>query len=138
VRRLLHTSLLANALVVAEVGQRVYQSSSLGVGDVPPEPQKPYVLYTELPSDPYLAVRETSRAKARFFQVYVYDNRGSFVRIERILALIRETLVSLNGTVSPSGVRCTDVQWQGESGDISDEEYDANSKFGNVRFVASQ
>jgi hypothetical protein len=138
VRRLLHTSLLADPLLAAEVGQRIYQASSLGVGDVPPEPQKPYVLYTELPSDPFVAVRETSRAKARFFQVYVYDDRGSFLRIERILALIRETLVSLVGAVSPSGVRCTDVLWQGESGEITDEEYDANSKFGNVRFVASQ
>jgi len=138
VRQLLHTSLLANSDLAELVGERIYQSSSLGVGDVPPEPAKPYVLYTELPSDPYRAVQETSRAKARFFQVYVYDNRGSFLRIERILALIRETLVSLTGAVSPSGVRCTDVQWQGESSDVTDEELDANSKFGNVRFVASQ
>lgn len=137
-RQLLHSSLLANAELTAIVGQRVYQSSSLGVGDVPPDPPKPYILYTELPSDPYRAVQETSRAKARYFQVYVYDDRGSFVRIERILAFIRETLLSLIGAVSPSGVRCTDVQWQGESGDISDVELDANSKFGNVRFVASQ
>jgi hypothetical protein len=137
-RQLLHTRLLGNAQLALEVDGRIYQSSSLGVGDVPPEPEKPYILYTELPSDPYQAVSETSRAKARYFQVYVYDNRGSFLRIERILALIRETLVGLSGVVSPSGVRCTDVQWQGESSDLSDEEYNANSKFGNVRFVASQ
>lgn len=137
-RQLLHTSLLANVELTDIVGQRIYQSSSLGVGDVPPEPAKPYVLYTELPSDPFQAVRETSRAKARYFQVYVYDERGSFLRIERCLALIRETLVSLVGTVSPSGVQCTDVLWQGESSDITDAEFDANSKFGNVRFVASQ
>lgn len=137
-KQLLYSRLQADAELAEVVGDRIYESSALGVGDVPASPAKPYILYTELPSSPYRDVRETSRAKARIFQIWCYDERGSFIRIERVLALVRETLLGSVAEVSPSGARCTDVEWQGESSDIVDVPLDSNAKFVLIRFTASQ
>lgn len=137
-RQLIHQALTGNVELNALIHQRHFQGSALGVGDVPESPEFPWLAYSELPSSPYFAVKETSRAKARTFQFFVYDERGSFLRIELILGLVRETLLSLVAQVSPSGARCTDVEWQGESSEISDPDFNSNLKIGTARFTVSQ
>lgn len=136
-RQLLHASLLAEEDEDFTIGDRIYQSGSLGVGTTPAKPQVPFLMYKELVSQPYAAVRETSRAKARYFQFFVYDEPGSYLRIERILQIVRENVLLLVAQVSPSGVRCIDVEWQGESGDIPDPELNTILRIGTARFTVS-
>jgi hypothetical protein len=137
-RALLHSTLAGHAALTDIVGDRIYHSSALGVGGVPAQPKQPYVVYHELSNGTYPEVRETSRAGSHIFQITVYDERGSFIRIDQALQAVRETVSGLPGTVSPSGARCLDAEWQGTSEDISDEEYDSNVKYATLRMTADR
>lgn len=136
-KKLISKSLIENLELANVIEDRVYQSSSLGIGDIPEKPKLPYILYTELPSFPYREVRETSNASLRTFQIYIYDEPGSFLRIEDLLELVRETLIGLAGVVSPSGARCTDVDWRGYSEDFTDTVRNEIFRFATFNFTSS-
>lgn len=120
-RGLIQTSLLAQEPLANLVGDRIYGVGALGLGDVPAEPQTPYVQWGEESASPYSEVRETSSVKARVFRFYVYDDKGSYTVIDDIHELLRQTLEGLVGVVSPSGRRCTGVGTYTLGGDLVDE-----------------
>lgn len=116
---------------------RIYQWGSLGTGDIPPKPEFPFVLVAEQPQRVNREVRDQKSSKRTFF-FYAYDQHGTgYLRIEQILSLVRDTLIVLNGVVSPSGARCTEVKWLGWSVDSRDPEYVANMKYGSFSFIES-
>jgi len=127
-------SLLYQAVAaIPAFGGRVYQASATGVGDVPQSPDKPFCVIREIGSTTYPVVEETASPRARSFYFWVYDERGSYVRIDELLKEVGDTVRDLVGSVSPSGRRCIGVNWQGESMDLEDDTYDANAKYGSAR-----
>jgi hypothetical protein len=89
------------------LSERVFSQGVLGVGDIPANPARPYIQVNLGESAAFREVRDTSRSLDASCRVYVYDDMGSFTRINDIHRLVRETLEGLGGTVSPSGRRCT-------------------------------
>jgi hypothetical protein len=136
VRALIFTAIKA---AVGDIcGDRVYPSGTLGIGKNPASPEQPYVQYIELPSVAHLEVRRTSRAVDRTFQVWAYDKRGSYARIDNILSLVRETILGLITEVDQeSGARCIEVVWEGESQDLHDDEHDENAKYSLFKLTSS-
>lgn len=129
--------LYAAGNAVTELGGRVYQSGALGHGGVPAKPDWPFALFREMEVVPHRAVQSTSRSARHDYQFYIYDERGSYARIERLLGELRETLLSQEGQRSPGGVQCTGVEWFGTSGDLVNEELNSNTRYVIVRITAN-
>lgn len=115
-----------------------FAASSLGIGENPPVPDVPYIVWNELESQPRHEVRKTSNAQWRIFTLHVYDEMGDFTRINTILRELRRITKALAPFVAPDGTRCSDSRWDGISGNLTDQGYSQNVRFGTVRFMASQ
>lgn len=123
----------------SEVSTRVYGSSSLGRGSVPPNPKKPFVVFREIDRLEADVAKDTSPDVCRrVFQVYVHDEKGGYVRIDRILDVLRETVRGLRDQVSSTGARCIDAMWNSTSADTEDPTYDSNMKFATFTLVSSK
>lgn len=136
--KLIVATLKATPVIQADVDRRIWLAGALGRGEIPPDPKKPYILYKELTTLPFDAVQETSRSANRQFEFHANDERGSFLRIERILRNVREALLLLPGQWSPSGAFCLGAKWEGTSREFEDDTYDVNFKFLTMTFVASE
>lgn len=136
--KLLYDTIMGTPAVISLVGDRVFSSNSLGMGQNPEHPPHPWIAINELPNTPFDEVRETGNSTSHAFAVYVYDELGDGTRINQILDAIRDEVKALSGVTSASGVRCTDSLWQGTSALIPDREYSANVKFCTIRLVANQ
>lgn len=117
--------------------RRIYGAGVLGTDGIPADPKKPYIQYNELQSFSQRSVRETSTARNRFFQIFVYDIRGSYTRINDALDIVDEALKGLVGKRSTTGVLCMDAFVTGRSRELEDAQYDAFTKFTTVEFMAS-
>lgn len=119
---------------------RIYQLGSLGVGKIPAKPDFPYILISENPATVNNVVRDTGpKSHTRNFMIYSYDHHGrGYLRIEQGLRVVRDTLIVLTAAVSPSGARCTHVEWTGLSVDSRDSDYEANVKWATFKFVVQQ
>lgn len=133
-RELLFSSLLAAGMV----GERVYATGTLGFQGIPADPDYPYILVNSLQPRLHKEVWKTGRSKTHNFQVFVYDEIGSFVRIDDILRQVQETVLGLTLEVSPSGARCTHADWTGESADLTDSEKKQNTKYGLASLVSNE
>lgn len=138
-RALVFTTLKDIPAIAQDCDGRFYASGTLGIGNVPANPDRPYCMYTQLPANAYQEVRKTSTATLRFFQFYVYDDRGDFARIDNILAAVRETIPGLVDKVDTSnGATCIEAIWTGESPDIADDQHDTNVKFGSFQLTSTK
>ncbi|HEU5091128.1 MAG TPA: hypothetical protein VFT30_00495, partial [Nitrospira sp.] len=82
-------------LFVSDGEVRIYAASSLGEGEHPEMPTKPYLVWNELPSTSFQEVSETSDAEARTYTFTVYDDLGVFERIDKALKQIRSLVKSM-------------------------------------------
>lgn len=132
--------LLTVRLQAAEspVAERWFQSGTLGTQDIPANPDTPYGQIKKLQPIVFREVQGTSRAANHLFQVFVYDRPFSYVVIDEILAVVRETALGLVGQVSAAGVQCTDVKWLGNSQDIEDATKKMFAKFTTIQMTASE
>lgn len=140
-RKLVFVTLQAAFLSTEKLGgatPRIYQAGSLGVDPIPSFPEKPFLVVRELPSQKYSQVKETSTAHRHTFQIWGYDERGSYTDIDDYMHLAEISLCSLAGVVSPSGNRCLGVDWLGVSQDFSDDTYDAIVRYGNVQISSNR
>lgn len=135
-RTLVYQSLLARADLAELIGDRIYVMGSTGIGDIPARPEKPFIIITFADAWPYHEVSETSDVERKSVQIYAYQHRGDYTLIDRMLAIVRQTLVGLTGETSPSGARCTGVSYRGTSADLWDEPYDASMRFATFYFTA--
>lgn len=135
-RKLVFATLSA-ALVDTAVGDRIYQRSAAGVGAVPANPQKPFVIYGEGVTDPYEEVSETSDAERIPYQVYFYDHMGSYIQIGKLARTIEPAIKALVGQYSPSGALCLGVSWGGISQDFVDPDYEASVRFASFTVTGS-
>jgi hypothetical protein len=115
-----------------------YASSSLGLGPNIPVPRRPYIVHNELTDTVHQEVRETSNARDRPFQFYVYDHKGDFTRINNILNDLRDVVKGMAPFLAPDGTWCFDALWVGISGQVTDDGYDSGTKFATVRFTVSK
>lgn len=119
------------------VNDRVYTRYSLGQNTIPDKPDFPWILIGELPGFPARNKPKSSDAMNHFIQFYVFDEKGSFVRIEAIMKVIYDTILGLEGELSPSGSRCLGVRWDTTSQDYDDDHYDAFVKHITFRVTGS-
>lgn len=115
---------------------RIYPVGSLGVGDIPAEPDRPYIQYGFDTHTPYAEVREGGGPLRHIMRVFYYDDRGDYLRIDAIHKLVRQTIEGLTTQVSPTGVRCTDAMFLTLGGDLVDNVRSLNVKQATFRLVA--
>lgn len=137
-RQLVYSALIANADLQAILGNRIYASGALGVDNIPANPLRPYIQFSLGEGPQYATVRETSTSLAHPLRIYVYDNRGSFVRIDEIHRIVRQTVEGLGGMVSPSGRRCTDATFITLGGEDVVAALDANVRMAAYRLTGPQ
>lgn len=141
-RRLLHQQLnlgMAGTPVQGnDPAPRIYQLGALGIADIPASPAKPFISTRQLPSARYREVRETSRAERQTWQIYVYDEPGSLLRIDELMHQIEDVVETLDGMQSPSGAWCFEALWVGVSQDFRDENYDAVARFATVQLSTNR
>jgi len=61
------------------------------------------------------------------FEIWVHDDRGSYIKIDQILRLVRETLVA-SVPLEDSNSRIVDIEWTGNGPDLVDEGYNTNAR----------
>jgi hypothetical protein len=137
VRQLLYTALMANATLQEEIENRLYERSALGKGDIPAQPKPPYLLYGGEANSVVREIQDTAKAQHQFFRLTAYDEAGDYLRIERMLRLVRDTLLTLSGQVSPSGLTCMGVWWTATSEDGVDVETGYNLMYSIYRFTTN-
>lgn len=121
---------------------RIYGASALGsgVGDlaIPAVPQLPFLSIRQMPSQRFREVRELSTANRQTYQIYFYDVRGGYTRIDEMARMAQSFLEGNVGTVSPSGARCLGCEWLSVSQDFTDEQYDAIVRFGTAQLTSTR
>lgn len=138
-KALVISELKANEIIAATAGDRVWTQGSLGTGDVPAYPDKPFLLVNVGQAITFPGFYEVTRPERVPVQIYAYQERGSYATINRLLVAVRETVLRLTGKSSPSGLyRCTGVTWGGLSTETEDATYDANMRFATVDLVGTQ
>lgn len=117
-----------------------YLASSLGEGEVPQMPTKPFVIYNELPDRPYDDMRRSSTtfSRMRSWNITVQDFKGDFTRINNILIVVRRIVRGMTPFQLPDGTIGVDSVWGGISGNLTDEQYDSCLKFGVARFTVNR
>lgn len=136
---LIRTELLANQVVQNTCVDRVYSMGSLGHGNIPAAPQKPFIIINDAGTLAFRGFQDVSRPGNTMLQIYAYQNRGSYTTINRLLVAIRETLLALPGKTSPSDLyRCTGLTWTGFSRESEDETFDANMRYVTADIVGTQ
>lgn len=115
-----------------------FGASSLGLGPNVPVPARPYIVWNEFTDVVHQAVRETSNARDRIFQIYVYDYKGDFTRINAIVKELRRLVKGMAPFTTEAGVRCSESLWGGMSGNITDDGYDSCARFGRATFTVSE
>lgn len=128
---------LRDIITFPELAGRAWQSGALGHEGVPAKPDWPFSLFREINVSPYPEVQETSRCSRHDYLVYIYDDRGSYKRIDDLLRRARDTLKGKVQTAAPSGIICMGVEWFGTSGDLVDKELNSNTKYATIRITAN-
>lgn len=140
--KMLYGALTAPALAFmlknSDNSWRVYPRGSLGVGGIPAKPEFPYVQYGEGDGTQVRDVRDTNFTVVTFYDIFAYDQLGSYDRIKQIHELIRQTVLELVGQVQDDGVRCTDISLSGYSRDGVDTVTPQLTKSGSYRVVAAK
>lgn len=135
---LVYSHLSSDTVLASVVQDRIYAAGTLGVDNIPAEPDYPYVMLNWGEAPQYRVVRETSRVLAHSLRVYVYDTRGSFVRINNIHRMIRDTVEGLGGQVSPSGRRCTAAEFATLGGEDTIAERNENVRVATYTITGPQ
>lgn len=137
-KKLIYTTLTTDSGLLALIpADRWLQRYGLGERAIPDNPVLPFALISELPAFVPGNVHETTRALTHYFQVYIYDNVGSYARIEEILNLVVESVLSMEGQKSTTGSTCLEARWQTRSQDYDDNNYDAFVKHDTFKITGS-
>lgn len=122
-------------LVAGPTKGRVYPRGSLGIGTNPAEPEVPYVMFAFGNADSNEEVRDNHQSVTDTLCIYVYDRKGSYVRIDEIHKAVRETLEVLSG-YGDDDWRCTDIVFTGLDAETTDGSN--NLRIGSYRLTGKQ
>lgn len=93
---------------------------------------RPFIIYRLQGTDPLLRDDMDAVSSSTFAEVWVYDEPGSYDRIDAILT---DVVASLSGAVaSPGAVAC---QWQGNSPELSDDDLKAITRNATFRLIGA-
>lgn len=70
-------------------------------------------------------------------QVWIHDERGSYVRIDEFLDLVKSTLLSA-APVEDENSRIVMVEWGGDSPDLIDDGYNTNTRYSTFTLTGSK
>lgn len=120
-RRLLHQAIIAQSALTAFIpAGRWYQQ-----GAVDAQPAVPFAVIGFVGTAP-----TPSRSGQPVVQIWVHDKKGSYAKIDRILEILRSDLEAL-GEIYDGSSRIVDIRWNGDSGDLVDDGFDTNTKYGS-------
>lgn len=128
---------ITSEFTAEELPGGLYEMSSLGIGPNEPVPDRPYIVYKELPSIEIPEVSETSDVEHRIFQIFVYDYKGDFTTINQYLHRIKRRVKAM-APFNENGTRCSGSVWGGMSGTIVSDGYDSSVRYGIARFTVSE
>ena len=137
--RALTWTLLSNSAPLRTIiGNRIWSANTLGEPPLVANPKPPFILIQSMPSVVARPVQRTARSSFQTFAIRAYDERGDYSQIDTILRLCREIMIGAVGQVSPSGARCTHVDWMGMGVDSDDPILDKIFKECSMRLLANQ
>jgi hypothetical protein len=128
---------LASHLRTGSSTWRVYPTGSLGYGGVPATPDRPYAQHGQSSNRLNLTVRNTRDSRSLLWDVFVYDNPGSFTRIRDIHEIIQDNMFDMEGQVSSDLWRVTDQRLWNMGHDVFDPVSRLNSVRATYLIVAS-
>jgi hypothetical protein len=97
-----------------------------------PPMSRPFVIYRIQGDRPRLDDNARPLATSRSAEIWAYDDPGSYDRIESYLKEVR----ALAGQViDPLGIAC---EWQGESGELADDELKCITKFASLQLTGRE
>lgn len=124
------------------VEQWFFGPSSLGLGENVAVPVRPYMAWKENADLEHPEVSETSHARTRSFNLYVYDWKGDFSRINRILGRLKVLVKGMAPFVvvvdGEDDIRCSESKWGGLSPNLLDDGYDSCCRYGTATFTVSR
>lgn len=126
--QILSSSMQLNGLV----GSRIYEMGAADDEDGNP-PEKPFLVVKFVGEEQ----RPARRILDKLAELWAYDERGSFLKIDEILSVAREILDRRTGDMS-DGVWLIQSNWLSTSPDLFDESYRANVKFATFRLVGNK
>ena len=118
--------------------QRIFASSSLGIGDHPAEPKKLFLVWNELEPFIHREVEDVSNARDRNIFLWAYDEEGDYTKVDLALFRFRAIVKGMRDFVTADGVRVFESRFTGFSGNLTDSQYHSSCKWASARFTASQ
>lgn len=94
-------------------------------------PDRPFVLYRIGSNLPRMMAADVPLVTDQEAQVWVYDEPGSFLKIEHYLEELRRELAGQVSAVEQAHV-CV---WQGTSGELADDELKCSVKYATLKLV---
>ena len=119
-------------------GFRVYPNGSLGSAGIPAAPERAYVQHGEQGQNRVRITRDVRKTLSLYWDVFVYDDPGSFRRIKDIIDLASENMEGLIGQTTTSGWRVTDLVFTNTGGDGYDPINVLNTKRASFLVVTSK
>jgi hypothetical protein len=124
-RKLVYDFLNDNSLLEGVLGDnKIFERGSI-IDTRPADP--PFIIYTITTTT--RSIRPQSR-----LEIWVYDERGDYNRIDSILRLLRDQLDDFTERVRVRGdgstARWVAADWQGDSADLNDDIFRANVRSG--------
>lgn len=121
--------LTTDPAILADVPEAsIYASSSLT--GAPSE--RPFIVVAFGTETPELHDGDVPSATSKRATIYVHDTPGDYLRIERVLANVRNLFAGSISNMTGGGIM---AMWEGESGDLADELFRTILRYGEYRFV---
>jgi len=100
--------------------------SQFGGGSVPNNPKKPFMVIQISSKEPEFRDGDAPLNHRQILNVWVYDEPGSYKRIDTALGLVRDALVGRDDRI------CV---WTGDSGDLADDTYGAITRYATFQLT---
>lgn len=121
--------IVADVNILADVPEdSIYAASAL---DGAPA-NRPFIIVAFGSVSPELYDADAPVAVSKRGTVYVHDNPGDYLRIERVLENVRKLFAGTTDGMADGGIMAL---WEGESGDLADELFRTIMRYGELRFV---
>jgi hypothetical protein len=136
-RELIYQALSTNASLTASGIKGIWTANALGALPLVANPDVPFLIIQSTANIVHQEVQRTGRSATQVFDIRAYDERGDYLRIDRLLRIVRDTLLGLVLQVSPSGARCTNVKWEQFGPDSDDPILDKIFKTVTMRLLSN-
>lgn len=134
-------TLETDALLMARLhpnSQEIYQANSLGIGEHPAEPDKPFAVVNELEPFIHRVVEDVSNCMDRNIFLWAYGPEGDYTAVDAVLYRFRDIVKGMRDFVTAEGVRVSESRFVGFSGNLTDSQYHSSCKWASARFTASE